>query len=502
MYNKSIRIVMKKAYIVIIAAVATIACTKESNIQDRNLALEDGLLSIEATVAPFVDDATKASISVEVDGTISGTFSWSEGDQIAFPVTGSPEYVALTYNTENGKFEGKANDGQAVDVSRQIVYPASRVIGGSYSTNFASIAEAKAGFKMTATPYTDLSQKITMTHESALVHVKFTNVPDFADELVVNDGSSNIATIPAAEGTVDFYVPITPPTPAASKTYTFSIKDGSNVIKSVSKTISLTAGWYYNTPNVTIGPIVLIKNNVQAEYNAYHGSSNWGEITGADYQICFYSKDSGGTGYVDWSCDVSNMYTTEISSVTYQYFVYPASAAGENVTIEICNKGNGGYPRSTRTVTLTNGPQFFDFSYGYGLKKSSERFCYAYTEGDSAIQGDHDSGTTLYAWKGEEKPFGDWDTSYSTSTGKTIMWKDGTGEGHIIRFYALNGFGEGYSLIIRSASSGDKIFNDDLSVNGSSINGDFFIGYYKNGGGEGWYQATDPVAFLTKGVYR
>ena len=63
---------MKKAFIVIIAAVATIACTKESNIQDRNLALEDGLLSIEATVAPFVDDATKASISVNGSGAVTG----------------------------------------------------------------------------------------------------------------------------------------------------------------------------------------------------------------------------------------------------------------------------------------------------------------------------------------------------------------------------------------------------------------------------------------------
>lgn len=503
MYNTSIRIVMKKAFIFIIAAVATIACTKETNIQDKNLVLDGGLLSIEATISPFVDDATKASISIDGDGEITGTFSWSEGDQIAFPVTasGSPTYVALTYNTETKRFEGNLEDGQEVNYSGTIYYPASVVIGPTYSTSFASIDAAKAGFKMTADVPASLSEKVIMTHESALVHVQFTNVPDFADKLVVNEGNATIATIPASEGTVDFYVPITPED--ETKTYTFSIKDGNNVIKSVSKTIELAAGKYYNTPSVTIGPIVLIKNNVQAEYNAYHGSSNWGEITGANYQICFYSKDSGGNGYVDWSCDVSNMYSTEISDVTYQYFVYPASAAGENVTIEICNKGNGGYPRSTRTVTLTNGSQFFDFSYGYGLKKSSERFCYAYTEGDNAIQGDHDSGTTLYAWKGEDKPFGDWDTSYSTSTGKTIMWKDGTGEGHIIRFYALNGFGEGYSLIIRSASSGNKIFNDDLSVNGiENINGDFFIGYWKNGGGEGWYQATNPGDFLTKGVYR
>ena len=302
MYNKSIRSVMKKAFIVFIAAVATIACTKESSIQDKNLTPEGGLLSIEATVSPFVDDATKASISVNGSGAVTGTFSWSEGDQIAFPVTGSPAYVALTYNPENGKFEGKANDGQAVDNTRQIVYPASRVIGGTYSTDFASIAEAKAGFKMTASVPASLSEKITMTHESALVHVQFTNVPDFANELVVSDGSSNVATIPASEGTVDFYVPITP---AGSKTYSFSIKEGSNVIKSVSKTISLTAGKYYNTPTIAIRYIRV--GVISYIYEGWLGFTTgwkvhyWGESTGDAAAIPLGTTEKKSVGASYWS---------------------------------------------------------------------------------------------------------------------------------------------------------------------------------------------------------
>ena len=253
---------MKKVFIIVTAAVATIACTKEANIEEKSLATEGGLISIEATVSPFVDDETKASISTGEGGAVTGTFTWSEGDQIAFPVTESPEYVALTYNPENGKFEGKANDGQAIDNTRQIVYPASRVIGGSYSTTFASIAEAKAGFKMTASVPASLSQKITMTHESALVHIQFTNVPDFTDKLVVSDGSSNVASVSIGEtsGTVDFYVPVTPD---GSKPYSFSLEDSNgNVIKRVSKTKSLAAGNYYNTPAVPVGHVIRVIDEV------------------------------------------------------------------------------------------------------------------------------------------------------------------------------------------------------------------------------------------------
>lgn len=259
MYNNSIRNVMKKTLIVIIAAVATIACTKEANNQD-NLTPEGGLLSFEATVSSFVDNETKASIAVNGSGVITGTFSWSEGDQIAFPVTGSPEYVALTYNTENGKFEGKMDNSQSIDRSRKLYYPASRVIGTPYSTDFTSIDDAKAGFKMSADVPESLSSKITLEHESALVHVQFTNMPDFADQLVVNDGSSDVATISTegASGTINFYVPITPD---GSKTYSFTLKDtAGNTIKSATKTKTLSAGNYYNTPSIAINKYIVLEN--------------------------------------------------------------------------------------------------------------------------------------------------------------------------------------------------------------------------------------------------
>lgn len=327
---------MKKAFILIIAAVATIACTKESNTQDKYITQEGGLLSIEATIAPFVDDATKASISVNASGALIGTFSWSEGDQIAFPVTGDPAYVALTYNPENGKFEGKANDGQAIDNKRQIVYPASRVIGGPYSTTFASIAEAKAGFKMTASVPASLSEKIIMTHESALVHVQFTNVPNFADKLVVSDGS-DIATIStgSASGDIHFYVPITPD-PDGAKTYTFTLKDAAdNVIKAVaSDAKTLVAGKYYNTPNVAIPPFVDVAKN----------ATSWGDV----YVYLYSGK---GDYEVSWGSLSSVMKSYTKSGVNHYYRILPEDSLGNTYSMIVFNSDNDHY-RITTTLTV------------------------------------------------------------------------------------------------------------------------------------------------------
>ncbi len=249
---------MKKTVVALIATIATIACTKEINTLD-NVIPEGGVLSFEATIAPFANEDTKASIATDGSGLITGAFSWSEGDKIAFPVTGNA-YVELTYNPENGKFEGKMGDDQSVDRSRKIYYPSTLVIGPTYTTDFTSIASAAAGFKMSAVVPESLESKITMTHESALVHVQFTNVPDFATKLVVNDGSSDVAVVPTGgtSGTLDFYVPITPD---GSKTYSFILKDSQdNVIKSVSKKKTLVAGNYYNTPEIAINKYIVLEN--------------------------------------------------------------------------------------------------------------------------------------------------------------------------------------------------------------------------------------------------
>lgn len=456
MYNKSIRIVMKKAFIVIIAAVATIACTKESNIQDRNLALEDGLLSIEATVAPFVDDATKASISVNGSGAVTGTFSWSAGDQIAFPVTasGSPAYVPLTYNSENGKFEGTLGDGQEVNYSGTIYYPASVVIGPTYSTNFASIDAAKAGFKMTASVPASLSQKITMTHESALVHVQFSNVPSFADELVVNDGSKDIAKIliGVATGTVDFYVPITP---EGSKEYTFSIEDTSdNAIISVSKEKTLTAGSFYNTPSVAIGPIVLIENRTMTEAVAgEHGSS------GLPGDIDYYPYSG------DFNDD--NLKSVTINEVNYKYYVYPESAYNTTQRV-IIHHDNFEYPRVETAVKLNSHEQYYTFGYTTGLRLTSNTgyTFYVYSQDKTNVD--------LYVWSPSEL-FGTWASPDESKKG--FIQNGGDASSNRIYYFDLTGIST-YSFKLHN---GNTNYCDDQ--NGISVSGNVYWAVYSNSGG-------------------
>ena len=410
MYNSSIRIVMKKAFIVIIAAVATIACTKETNIQDKNLVLDGGLLSIEATISPFVDDATKASIGINGEnGAITGAFSWSEGDQIAFPVTasGSPTYVALTYNTETKRFEGNLEDGQEVNYSGTIYYPASVVIGPTYSTSFASIDAAKAGFKMTAPVPSSLSQKVTMTHQSALVHVQFTNVPDFADKLVVSDGS-DVATIStgSVSGTIHFYVPITP---VNNKTYTFSLKDrADNVIKAVvSDSKTLEAGKYYNAPNVTIGPTILVKSNVVEEWNGI-GSGCWW-----DGSLALHTWN--GSYSTTWS--EQNFKSFTIAEEQYFWFVYPEECDGQEMDVVI-HRPNYDYPRLT-TKIVPIGETSYTFGFATGLKRPADKFMH--------IAFSNDKRGYVYAWKLNDdsvKPFGAWKSDSYLQ--KVRMWNNDT----------------------------------------------------------------------------
>ena len=455
---------MKKAFIFIIAAVATIACTKETNIQDKNLALDGGLLSIEATISPFVDDATKASISINDDGKITGTFSWSEGDQIAFPVTasGSPTYVALTYNTETKRFEGNLEDGQEVNYSGTIYYPASVVIGPTYSTNFASIDAAKAGFKMTASVPASLSQKITMTHESALVHVQFTNIPSFADELIVNDGSKDVATIPigAATGTVDFYVPITP---EGSKVYTFSIEDTSdNSIISVSKEKTLAAGSFYNTPTVAIGPIVLIENRTLAEAEAgKHGSSGFpGDID--------YYPFSG-------NFNEDNLKSVTVNAVNYKYYVYPESAYNTTQRV-IIHRNDYNYPRVETAVKLDNHEQYYTFGYTTGLRRvgNTGYTFYVYSQDKTNVD--------LYVWSPSEL-FGTWASPDESKKGYIQTGDDSSS--NRIYYFDLTGITT-YSFKLHNGETNYCSDQKDISVSGN-----VYWAVYSNTGGTWNYSAEN-----------
>lgn len=251
---------MKKIALFTLALCVLGACAKEAYSDKGNIRPAgdiDGsrIVSFTATIPEF-EPASKAS----VDNT---SFAWEDGDQIAIPSTSG--YAIFTTNTDYGlgTFKCTLKDGEELSDDSIAVYPAS-VATGEYSTEFSSISAAKSAFKMEG-KYTKGASSISFDHNSALVHLTFTNVPSFANKLLVNDGAKNVATITfsGASGTVDFYVPIDPD--GVQHTYTFDLQEGDNVIRRAQKEVTLVKDTYY-TARVAVGKVITIQNNAGWEY--------------------------------------------------------------------------------------------------------------------------------------------------------------------------------------------------------------------------------------------
>ena len=248
---------MKKLFAFISAVAMLAACAKDVALE-QNTVIDEGnttvvenageVISLFAEVPAFTNDG-----DADVKAAAVGTFSWSAGDKIAVPVEGG--YVEFEYKDsgdDKGKFVYTLKDGDKF-VKGTAYYPASSVPGGTYSDAFnQSTNLASAGFKMEA-EYTVGCESLSFTHKSALINLNFTNVPSFATSVRVKIGDEVAATValPATPGTtftVD--VPVTPATTAA--TYSFALMENTNVLREVSKNVTLTAGKHYGTPEIYI----------------------------------------------------------------------------------------------------------------------------------------------------------------------------------------------------------------------------------------------------------
>lgn len=478
---------MKKYLFLLAAVVAFAACSKElapATIEEpkNDVATTDNVVTLFAEI-PAMEDGTKAIAD--------GTFAWAVNDEIAIPISGG--YAIFKYDGSSFKY---TLTGSETFEDGTAYYPASSRPYGDYSTSFANADVARAGFKMTA-PYTVGASSITFTHESSLIKLNFSNVPSFATSVRVKEGETVVATVALSNPSSSLEVKV-PVTPNGSKTYSFALMENSNVIKEVSKSsVSLTAGKFYTTPEIAIGPVILIKNNVNYEMSTVAGKS-WESITKTSGEICFYAK-KGDDEYCSWSTSSSNLTPITISAEDYGYFVFPATAAGETVTIEICNKDNGnGYPKSVRSVTLASGTSFYDFAYGTGLKASSENFCYIFAE-------DYEKeGAFIYAWNTDSsEPFGNYTacTKEANYTGKTTMWENG----RVIRFLPKSTLSS--TSKVKTVRAGDTswVFKDNAEIGSDAVDGQYYLGTYNHESGGNWYSGvyTNTYAeYLTKGVWK
>ena len=350
---------MKKYLTLLVAAAMMIGCTQEPIDTPSNTVIPDEPEEIQTPAEPETPAEPKVvSFSAELpvfEGLTKASvdasdFAWAAGDEIAIPVKDGEGVRYVNFRNSAGAlntFTYSVTDEEFVDGTAY--YPATSAPGGSYSTTFSSIAEAQSSFKMTA-PVTIGSSSLDFTHVSSIVHLTFTNVPALANKLVVNDGTSDVATINFSQtGDVVFNVPITPA--GSSKTYTFKLQENNNVLKQVSKTADLAAGTYYNAKAaVPVGKILRVQdatdwgtkalyiwNNANGEQNAFFSTdgsypNKFNTISANDHYIVIPSECS-------WATETTKVgvkfQTADNSSNTQTDGIYPVRDITFNVPAEL-----------------------------------------------------------------------------------------------------------------------------------------------------------------------
>ena len=244
--------------------------TNTSTPKDEVPAETKQVVTLFADVEQFTSEsgATPQSKAIADDG-----FSWQEGDQIAIPATGvSGGYAIFTYDTEKGKFVYELTGSESF-VDGTAYYPANSRPEGGYSSDFANADSARKGFKMTA-EYTAGANSIAFHHTGAMVELHFTNVPSFASTVRVKIGEASAATVALSSPTSTVTVKV--PVPAASSsTYSFALLQGENIIREVSKSATLYAGKYYDTPEIAIGHIIKIVDDNKLKDSSYDELAIW-----------------------------------------------------------------------------------------------------------------------------------------------------------------------------------------------------------------------------------
>ena len=460
------------------AAILLVSCNTKENPESVIEEPVTSTITLQATFPSF----TKASVDD------SGIFSWTENDEISVVYTdGSNEQNLIFKCTDaaNGTFvfNGEVPAGYTLKTDGSIAFYPSDYNGTPSLQDFSSPEAAAKRFQMHATNDNGV---LKFQHDNALLKVTVNNVPSFAQTLSV--GGVNVQLNQTENSNLEVFIPVIP---AAASKLKIEISDGTNAIisKTTANAVAISVATLYPLPGLSVGPVLLIKNNVLEEMDKQDNS--WASISSTNGEICFYSS-YGNTEYVSWSASVSNLNEVTIDGITYGYFVYPASATGNSVYVEICNKDeDGGFPKASRNVTLTDGETFYNFGYGMGLKAADEHFCYAY------YQNGGSESINIYAYN--PVAFGDWDNA-QYSTGRTIMWSGG----FTIRYYLLNGFNASSNFIIRNGETTDKLIGDDLPTSedvnyGRTLNffdGDCVIAYWKNGNDYWWFSPSNLEEYL------
>lgn len=316
---------MKKIFVLLATVTVMVACSKENSpiVEDQPTSTSGKEITLFAEI-PSMEDATKA--------TADGSFSWAAGDKIAIPVSGG--YVDFEYNSSKGAFTYTVTDEVFVDGTAY--YPASSKPTGDYASDFSSPSDARAAFKMEA-DYHVGDASITFTHMSALIDLNFSNVPAFATSVRVKEGESVVATVALSSpsSSVEVKVPVTP---NGSKKYSFAIMENSNVIKEVSKTVTLTAGKYYSTPEIAVkyvqvGVISYIYDGWSGHntgWKLYYGGGASGNTNVDLISLGTTKEQSVGASYWDNAAQTFYLYYVPVPSDITEFKVFWTNGTNED----------------------------------------------------------------------------------------------------------------------------------------------------------------------------
>lgn len=439
---------MKKYMIAFAALAMVLSCAKENPVQENSVK-EDP----QGTVVSFtatIPELTKASVN-------AATFAWEAGDQIAIPADGISGGYAIFTNSAGklNTFTYTLKEGEKLKAGKA-KYPAT-----TPGTSFDSPAAAKKAFQMEA-DYALGKSSLTFTHKSALVHLSFSNVPSFATSIVVNDGTSDVATITLSglsDGTtVNADVPITP---NGAKTYSFKLMENSNELISKSKAATLAAGTYYSTPEIAVGGFFKFNDETynKAKYIKLLSNSAeelaWSELKGSgsakyfmyspgngdQITIQLFTEDTGAGAFTSTKIFFyKKFYTFSVGASTlpssdYRIYIERNQTGSSIFNYDVCwafleNKDNSsdqplGTWGGTQMTKLTNNIFYVDIpSAAYSNKYYLSAHVNQNTTGDwhpktydnerLKITTNRDIKTTIYAWdNGYNLSFGNtWDTSW------------------------------------------------------------------------------------------
>lgn len=473
---------MKKyLFILSVAAVAAIACSKEETFNQEENIIESSNSGekyvLFAELPQFTDADTKAAVSD------AGVFSWTLGDviNVALEKSGSGyiyrEFTCTNDATGEFTYEGAGIIPEGYN-PRGAYYPASYT-GTPSSQTFASPEAAAKGFQMEATVS---AGKLKFSHENAMMKVTINNVPSFAKQIVVGGTTINVS-YDSNPGNVTYYVPMAP---AAAAKLSIAVKDGNDnniITKTSGNSVAITAANFYNLPNLTIDPIVDIKLFATSWEKAY-----------------VYLFD--GEGYIGtaWGDLGSVMKKYNDGSYDHYYRVLPAAALGQTYGVIVFNSADDTY-RIRTSITIEN-QNYYSASQKEGLRKVGDN-SYRFILRDEPLGTDKDSNPDTYLYiksiTGVDGSgfTGSWESDETKALGWFIGKRSGYASGRYYYFDidALKSYdGSWFVYEYTMYKEGDhtnqwrEVYNVSYE---SGISSYIHVGYWSNSGDSGTYIDND-----------